>query len=73
MHETGQLEAAAMTNEARRQVEELSRQRDAIAAQLQSLRDTLSGAVGPLSAPVDASEPTQAIQLPDEARTENGV
>jgi DivIVA domain-containing protein len=72
MHETGQLEAAAMTNEARRQVEELSRQRDAIAAQLQSLRDTLSGAVGPLSAPVDASGPTHAIQLPNEARTENG-
>jgi DivIVA domain-containing protein len=73
LHETGQLEAAAMTAEARRQVEELSRQRDAIAAQLQSLRDTLSGAVGPLSAPVDAA-PTQAIQLPaDEARTEPGA
>jgi DivIVA domain-containing protein len=73
MHEAGQLEAASMTAEARRQVEELSRQRDAIAAQLQSLRDTLSGAVGPLSAPVDAGA-TQAIQLPaDEARTENGV
>jgi DivIVA domain-containing protein len=73
MHEAGQLEAASMTTEARRQVEELSRQRDAIAAQLQSLRDTLSGAVGPLSAPVDAA-PTQAIQLPaDEARTEPGA
>ncbi|MCU1589957.1 MAG: hypothetical protein JWP11_1213 [Frankiales bacterium] len=73
MHEAGQLEAAAMTAEARRQVEELSRQRDAIAAQLQSLRDTLSGAVGPLSAPVDGGA-TQAIQLPsDAARTEPGV
>jgi DivIVA domain-containing protein len=51
LHEAGQLEAASMTSEARRQVEDLSRQRDAIAAQLQSLRDTLSGAVGPLSAP----------------------
>jgi hypothetical protein len=58
-----------MTAEARRQVEELSRQRDGIAAQLQSLRDTLSGAVGPL---VEQS-PTQAIQLPDEARTEPGA
>jgi DivIVA domain-containing protein len=74
MHEAGQLEAAAMTTEARRQVEELSRQRDGIAAQLQSLRDTLSGAVGPLSAPVAGGEPTQAIQLPaDEARTEPGA
>ena len=71
LHEAGQLEAAAMTTEARRQVEDLSRQRDAIAAQLQSLRDTLAGAVGPLSTP--ANQPTQAIQLPDEARTENGV
>lgn len=70
MHEAGQLEAAAMTTEARRQVEDLSRQRDAIAAQLQSLRDTLSGAVGPLSAPVDPDR-TQAILLPDEARTEH--
>src|SRR4051812_25505142 len=72
LHEAGQLEAAAMTTEARRQVEDLSRQRDAIAAQLQGLRDTLAGAVGPLSPP--APEPTQAIRLPaDEARTENGV
>ncbi len=72
MHEAGQLEAASMTTEARRQVEELSRQRDAIAAQLQSLRDTLSGAVGPLSAPIDAREQaTHAIRLPaDEVRTE---
>jgi DivIVA domain-containing protein len=70
MHEAGQLEAAAMTAEARRQVEDLSRQRDAIAAQLQSLRDTLAGAVGPLSTPVGAG---QEIHLPDEARTENGV
>jgi DivIVA domain-containing protein len=70
MHEAGQLEAASMTAEARRQVEDLSRQRDAIAAQLQSLRDTLSGAVGPLSAPVDP-DATQAIHLPDEARTEH--
>ncbi|MBK5307183.1 MAG: DivIVA domain-containing protein [Frankiaceae bacterium] len=74
MHEAGQLEAAAMTSEARRQVEELSRQRDGIAAQLQSLRDTLSGAVAPLSAPVTGAEPTQAIQLPaHEARTEPGA
>jgi DivIVA domain-containing protein len=74
LHESGQLEAAAMTTEARRQVEDLSRQRDAIAAQLQSLRDTLAGAVGPLSTPVATSEPTQAIRLPaDEARTEPGA
>jgi DivIVA domain-containing protein len=66
MHESGQLEAAAMTAEARRQVEDLSRQRDAIAAQLQSLRDTLSGALG--------GGPAQAIQLPaDEVRTEPGA
>jgi DivIVA domain-containing protein len=72
MHEAGQLEAASMTSEARRQVEDLSRQRDAIAAQLQSLRDTLAGAVGPLSTTAEAA--TQAIQLPaDQARTENGV
>ncbi|MDX6197311.1 MAG: hypothetical protein QOJ79_462 [Actinomycetota bacterium] len=70
MHEAGQLEAASMTSEARRQVEDLSRQRDAIAAQLQSLRDTLAGAVGPLSAPARAD---QEIQLPAEARTENGA
>lgn len=70
MHEAGQLEAAAMTAEARRQVEDLSRQRDAIAAQLQSLRDTLTGAVGPLST---AAGSGQATPLPaDEARTENG-
>lgn len=70
LHEAGQLEAAAMTAEARRQVEDLSRQRDAIAAQLQSLRDTLAGAVGPLSTPGDTG---QALRLPaDEARTENG-
>jgi DivIVA domain-containing protein len=65
MHEAGQREAAAMTAEARRQVEELSRQRDAIAAQLQQLRDTLSGAVAPLAgagrAPAD--EPTQAVDV----------
>jgi DivIVA domain-containing protein len=73
LHETGQLEAAAMTTEARRQVEELSRQRDAIAGQLQSLRDTLSGAVGPLSAPI-GGESTEAITLPaDEVRTDPGV
>jgi DivIVA domain-containing protein len=70
LHESGQLEAAAMTAEARRQVEDLSRQRDAIAAQLQNLRDTLSGALSG-GAP---SEPTQAIQLPgDEVRTEPGA
>jgi DivIVA domain-containing protein len=74
MHEAGQLEAASMTAEARRQVEELSRQRDAIAAQLQSLRDTLAGAVGPLSTPVGGDASAQAIQLPaDEARTEPGA
>ena len=70
MHEAGQLEAAAMTSEARRQVEDLSRQRDAIAAQLQSLRDTLAGAVGPLSTSAGAD---QEIHLPAEARTENGA
>jgi DivIVA domain-containing protein len=70
MHEAGQLEAAAMTSEARRQVEDLSRQRDAIAAQLQSLRDTLAGAVGPLSPSARAD---QEIHLPAEARTENGA
>jgi hypothetical protein len=37
-----------MTAEARRQVEELSAQRDAIAGQLQALRDAVSAAVGPL-------------------------
>lgn len=36
-----------MTAEARRQVQELSRQRDAISSQLQSLRDTVAAAVGP--------------------------
>jgi DivIVA domain-containing protein len=66
MHESGQLEAAAMTAEARRQVEDLSRQRDAIAAQLQSLRDTLAGAL--------SGGATQAIQLPaDEVRTDPGA
>ncbi|MEO6204295.1 MAG: DivIVA domain-containing protein [Mycobacteriales bacterium] len=54
IREEGQREASAMTAEARRQVAELSRQRDAIAAQLQSLRDTLSGAVGPLGSAGDA-------------------
>ena len=51
VREAARDEAAAMTAEARRQVEELSRQRDAISAQLQSLRDTVAAAVGPLSAP----------------------
>ena len=51
VHDSARAEAAAMTQEARRQVQELSAQRDAIAAQLQSLRDTLSGAVGPLAGP----------------------
>jgi hypothetical protein len=42
-----------MTAEARRQVEQLSHQRDAIAAQLQQLRDAVSAAVGALpSAPL---------------------
>jgi len=73
LHEAGQLEAAAMTAEARRQVEDLSRQRDAIAAQLQSLRDTLSGAVGPLSTPGRDADATQAMRLPDDTRTEPGA
>lgn len=65
LREEGRREAAAMTAEARRQVEELSRQRDAIAAQLQSLRDTLAGAVAPLS---PGDQPTQAVPLPTERR-----
>jgi DivIVA domain-containing protein len=72
LHEAGRQEAAAMTAEARRQVEELSRQRDAIAAQLQNLRDTLSGAVGPLSAPaagsLQADDATQAFPQVGEPR-----
>jgi DivIVA domain-containing protein len=72
LHEEGRQEAAAMTAEARRQVEDLSRQRDAIAAQLQNLRDTLSGAVGPLSAPPD--DPTQAFpQVGEPRRTGPGA
>jgi cell division septum initiation protein DivIVA len=59
IHEGARDEAARMTHEARRQVRELSAQRDAIAGQLQSLRDTLSGAFGPLAAAGPDEDPRQ--------------
>lgn len=74
IREAGQQEASAMTAEARRQVEELSRQRDAIAAQLQSLRDTLSGAVGPLGSAGEAGPivdpPTQHLSTGTQPRSD---
>ncbi|MCU1603423.1 MAG: hypothetical protein JWO22_4132, partial [Frankiales bacterium] len=45
VHEDGRERARRMVAEAQAQVEELARQRDAIAAQLQQLRETLSAAV----------------------------
>ena len=48
VHEQGRARATEREEEARRKVEDLARQRDTIAAQLQSLRETLSAAVGPL-------------------------
>ena len=48
LHEHGQKDAAKITTDARRQVEELARQRDAITAQLQQLRDAVSAMVSPL-------------------------
>jgi len=57
VHEASQAEAAQMTSEARRQVGELSRQRDGIAQQLQSLRDAVQAAVGPLTAPSERQAP----------------
>ncbi len=48
LHEQARQEAAVITAEARRQVDELGAQRDAIAVQLQNLRDAVSAAVAPL-------------------------
>jgi DivIVA domain-containing protein len=48
LHEQARTESVQATAEARRQVEELARQRDAIAGQLQSLRDAVQAAVAPL-------------------------
>ena len=48
VHEQGRARAAEREQVARQRVDDLARQRDVIAAQLQSLRETLSAAVGPL-------------------------
>ena len=85
MHDAGRQEAAAMTAEARRQVEDLSKQRDAIAAQLQRLHETLAGlgplapapAPAPKSSPasptsVPGDEPTQALPAPGVPRGDGG-
>ena len=48
VHEKGRARAAEREQAAQQRVEELARQRDVIATQLQSLRETLSAAVGPL-------------------------
>jgi hypothetical protein len=57
LHEHGQKDAAKITADARRQVEELARQRDAITAQLQQLRDAVSAMVTPMS--IDVTTPPQ--------------
>ena len=57
LHEHGQKDAAKITADARRQVEELARQRDAITAQLQQLRDAVSAMVTPMS--IDVTTPAQ--------------
>lgn len=49
LHDTARKEVAAAKAQARRELEDLARQRDTIAAQLQTLRDTVSAAVAPLS------------------------
>lgn len=48
LHEDSRRHIAELNADGRRQVEDLAAQRDAIAAQLQQLRETLSAAVGPL-------------------------
>ena len=66
LHEHGQKDAAKITADARRQVEELARQRDAITAQLQQLRDAVSAMVTPLSIDVTDAQgaPAAARQGP---------
>ena len=48
LHERARGEAAAMTAAARREVEDKARQRDAISAQMQALRDAVAAAAAPL-------------------------
>lgn len=50
-HDAGRAEAAAMTSEARRQVEDLSRHRDQIARQLAGVQEAVGAALGVVSAP----------------------
>lgn len=51
VHEEGRRHAQQVVDEAHRQVDELAHQRDAIAAQLQQLRETLAAAMQPLTPP----------------------
>ena len=51
VHEDGRERARQMVADAQAQVEDLARQRDTIAAQLQQLRETLGAAVQPLNPP----------------------
>lgn len=49
LHEQARKSASEITADAEKQVRALQRQKDAIAAQLQQLRDAVSAAVGPLA------------------------
>ncbi len=71
LHEHGQRDAAKTTADARRQVEELARQRDAITAQLQQLRDAVSAMVMPMSIDVTDAQnaPAAARQGPAQGPT----
>ena len=71
LHEHGQKDAAKITAEARRQVEELARQRDAITAQLQQLRDAVSAMVTPMTIDVTGAQaaPPAARQGPAQGST----
>ena len=71
LHEHGQKDAAKITADARRQVEELARQRDAITAQLQQLRDAVSAMVSPMSIDVTDAQgaPATVRQEPAQGST----
>jgi DivIVA domain-containing protein len=71
LHEHGQKDAANITADARRKVEELARQRDAITAQLQQLRDAVSAMVSPMSIDVTDAQgaPATVRQGPAQGST----
>lgn len=74
LHEQTRREASEHRSDMERDVRDLTRQRDALVAQLAQLRDAIAAAMGPLGGVLGEQDPeaTQRIQRPGSGRVAQG-